>query len=291
MTWEVRDKVALVTGASSGIGLETAVGLAQRGARVVMTGRDSRRSQEARTEVVKRSGNDSVELFVADFARLSEVRRLAQEVRARTDRLHILVNNAGLYSRARRITDDGHELTFAVNHLAPFLLTNLLLDLLQAGAPARIVNVASAAHRWSHLDLDDLTMERGYRPREAYGRSKLANVLFTRELARRLTGTGVTANALHPGVVRTGIGRGGWRVFTSPLRWAFLSPHRGARTTLYLASSPEVEGVTGQYFARRRKARPSRAAQDDGVAQELWKASEALVGRTSAPLPGSPSVR
>lgn len=274
----MKGKTCLVTGATSGIGKETALGLARKGAAVVLAARDRARGEAARAEIVKRSGNAGVSFLVADFASLAEVRRLAAEVRSTHPALHVLVNNAGVMLRKRSVTRDGFETTFAVNHLAPFLLTNLLLDLLKAGAPARIVNVASEAHRSGALGFDDLQSERGFDGYRVYGTSKLANVLFTSELARRLDGTGVTVNALHPGVVATGIVRdfpalvrGGWGLFT-------MSAGKGARTSLYLATSPEVEGMTGKYFDECAEVRPSRAACDEAAARKLWEVSERLTG-------------
>ena len=214
---------------------------------------------------------------------LAEVRRLAGEVLERYDRLHVLVNNAGLISGKRVETTDGWESTFAVNHLAPFLLTNLLLDRLVASAPARVVTVSSRAHLRADLDFDDLDSRRGYAAMDVYGRSKLANILFTRELARRLEGTGVTANCLHPGVVRSDFGSGGDLGGVMGVSWSvmqpfLLSPRQGADTSIYLASSPEVEGVTGEYFDRHRVARTSSRARDAAAAARLWRVSAERVG-------------
>ncbi|HEX2190899.1 MAG TPA: SDR family oxidoreductase [Longimicrobiaceae bacterium] len=270
-------RVCVVTGASAGIGRATALGLARMGARVAMVARSRERGEAARAAVARESGSDAVELFLADLSSQGEVRRLAAELRERFGRLDVLVNNAAVYARERTLTVDGIELQLAVNHLAPFLLTNQLLDLLERSAPARVVTVSSEAHRAVPLEWDNLQGERRYRGLRAYCTAKLANLLFTRELARRLEGTRVTANAAHPGVVGTELLFGGW----GPLRLlrGFLrTPEEGARVVLHLAASPEVEGVTGRYFRDAREIRPSAAALDDGNARRLWRVSEELTG-------------
>ncbi len=286
----MQGRTCLITGASGGIGKETAVGLATLGATVVMVCRDSERGEAALSDVRRRSGGSKdVHLMLADLASLQAVRGLASEFRQRHQRLHVLVNNAGAYNAKRLLSEDGHELTFAVNHLAHFLLTNLLLDLLKASAPARIVNVSSRSHMGATIDFDDPHKENGYRGLSAYGQSKLANVLFTRELARRLQGTGVTANSLHPGLVRTGFGRnnGGAigaliRVFQArvlqivPIPF-ILTPEQGAETSIYLASSPDVESVTGKYFVRKEPVPSSESSSDPALAARLWQLSEELV--------------
>ncbi|HEX7241050.1 MAG TPA: SDR family oxidoreductase [Longimicrobiaceae bacterium] len=270
-------RVCVVTGATTGIGLATALGLARLGARVGIVGRNRERAEAARAAVAREAGPERVDLFLADLSSQAEVRRLAGELRARYGRLDVLVNNAAAYTRRRALTVDGIETQLAVNHLAPFLLTRLLLDPLRAGAPSRVVTVSSEAHRGARLDWGDLQGERMYNGVRAYARSKLANLLFTRELARRTAGTGVTANAAHPGVVGTELLFGGW----APLRLLkpFLrTPEKGADTSVWLAASPEVEGVSGAYFRDRREIRPSEAALDDSAAARLWKASEELTG-------------
>ena len=241
------DRIGVVTGASSGIGLYTALGLARTGMRVVMVGRDRARTEAARRFVTERAGSDRVEIALADFSRLAEVRRLAEELLAGHDRLDLLVNNAGLMSSQYRLSADGFELTFAVNHLAPFLLTNLLLDRLKASSPARIVTVASAAHRGQRLDLGSLGKGADWGQMKAYGRSKLCNILFTRELAARLAGSGVVATCLHPGVVATGIAQHGglielgWRL----ARPFMIGPEKGAETSLFLATAPDPAPFDG----------------------------------------------
>ena len=274
-------KTCLVTGANSGIGLEIARGLAARGARVLMVARDADRGEAARVEVAESTGNDSVELLLCDLSSQRQVRELAAEVLDRCGELHLLVNNAGLTLGERTLTEDGIETTFAVNHLAPFLLTDLLRERLVASAPARVVTVASDAHRGSKIDFDDPSGERKFSAWGAYGQSKLANILFTTELAQRLEGTGVTATCLHPGVVRTGFGRQGpafIRFFLKIGGLFLLTPERGADTAVWLASSSEVDGASGGYYEKRRIATSSRAARDPESAKRLWRLSERLTG-------------
>jgi retinol dehydrogenase 12 len=264
----------VITGASSGIGRAAAIELARRGATVVPVGRDAKHT----ADVARKVGGEPI---AADFSSLDEVRRVAGELLARHERIDVLVNNAGLVAGRRRLTADGLELTIAVNHFAPFLLTNLLLDRLKASAPARVVTTASDAHRGGLIDVTDLNGEQRWSTWSAYGTSKLANILFTRALARRLVGAGVTANCLHPGVIRTGLARGaplpiraGWRVMSV----FFGSPRRGARTLVYLASAPEAADVSGGYFVDSRPVPPTAQAQDDELAEQLWEASERAVG-------------
>ena len=273
-------RTVLVTGGTGGIGLATAAGLAGLGARVGIVGRDAARGEAAAARL--RGAGGLVDVFTADLSAQREVRRLAGEVLAAYPRLDVLVNNAGGYWATRHTTEDGLERTFAVNHLAPFLLTDLLLERLRASAPARVVTVSSGAQAMGRIDLDDLQGVRGYSGQRAYNQSKLANVLFTYELARRLEGSGVTANVLHPGVVRTNFGREdakGWMRLLLPVVRPFLkSPEQGAATSVYLASSPEVEGVTGRYFVDRRAKDSSRASRDAALAARLWERSAQLTG-------------
>ena len=273
-------RTVVVTGATSGIGRETALGLARMGASVAVVARDPVRGEQVRREV-EAAGGRRAELFVADLAALAEVRRLAAELEARLPRIDVLLNNAGAMHAHRKLSADGLELTFAVNHLAPFLLTHLLRARLLASAPARVVTVASEAHRMAPLDLDDLQAERGYRAMVVYGRSKLANVLFAAELARRLDGTGVTSNSLHPGVVATGFGRndpGLMRTLVSLAGPFLVSPEKGARTSIFAASAPELAAVTGRYLKGSREAVPSAAARDAATAARLWERSARLAG-------------
>ena len=278
-------KTVLVTGGNTGIGLETAAGLAAQGAEVIITSRDAAKGKAAVDEIRARQPDAKVDVMELDLSRLAGVRSFASDFSARHPKLDVLVNNAGLVLDKRTETEDGYETTFQVNHLGPFLLTNLLLDNLKAAAPSRIVNVASTAHRGAKLDFDDLQTEHGggFRSMRVYGTTKLCNILFTRELARRLAGTGVTANSLHPGTVRTGFGKDGdvSGLFAIGIKIGgvfFKSPAQGARTSIHVASSPDLEDVTGEYFANRRVSKPSKAAQDDEAARRLWDVSEQLVG-------------
>lgn len=277
----------LVTGATRGIGRVAAVELARQGARVLIVGRDRTRAEAAASEAraAQGPGGGGVEALVADLALMSEVRRLADEVRAACPRLDVLVNNAGAIFERREVTPEGFEKTFALNHLAYFLLTYMLRDLLVASAPARVVNVASRAHRAGRLDFDDLQMQKGYTAWKAYAASKLANILFTRELARRLEATGVTANALHPGLVATNFGHDRFGLISLVLRFArpmMIGEAEGAATTLHLATSPAVAEVTGAYFADCTPTRPEPQALDDVAASRLWEESEWLLGLTPA---------
>ena len=288
MAASMQGKTVLITGANSGIGKETAVALARAGATVVFTSRDPQKGEQAAADIRRRSGAD-VAFMPLDLASFPSIRALADDFLKRYDSLHVLVNNAGLILTERTETEQGFETTFGVNHLGHFLLTQLLLDRIKASAPARIINVASRAHRFarSGLDFDDLQLTKSYGGMQAYGRSKLANIYFTRELARRLEGSGVTVNALHPGGVNTGFSHDGDTNGLYSFLWSlakpFLrSPEKGAQTSIYLASAPEVEGVTGKYFANSKEARPTSIAQDDEAARRLWTASEELIAQADA---------
>ncbi len=281
MTGAMAGKNVVVTGTTSGIGRESALGLARMGASVALVARDRTRGEETLEAVRAVSTGGAPSLFLADLASLAEVRALAASIASALPTLDVLVNNAGAIHMTRKPTADGFEMTFAVNHLAPFLLTNLLLPKLLASAPARVVTVASEAHRQARLDFDDLQGERDYAAFRAYGRSKLANILFSNELARRLAGTRVTSNSLHPGVVATGFGKNdpGWmRLLVTVGRPFLTSPEKGARTTLHVATAPELAGVSGRYFKRSREARPSAAALDAGSQARLWDVSARMVG-------------
>jgi len=274
-------KVCIVTGATSGIGLVTAETLATKGARVILVGRNRARANEALARIKRRVAGAAIESEIADLSRLDEIRSLGTRLAA-LPRIDVLINNAGALFRRRQTTPDGFERTFALNHMAYFVLTDLLRDRLIKSAPARIVNVASEAHRGAMLDFDDLQSEHNYRGLAAYGRSKLCNILFTRELARRLQGTGVTANCLHPGFVASRFGDDNGGLFRIGIgiakRLLAISLQDGAATSIYLASAPEVEGRTGLYFDKCKPATPSAAAQDDTVAQELWLRSARIAG-------------
>ena len=279
LTGDLTGRTALVTGATGGIGLWTAVGLARMGAELTIVGRSRERAEAAARFVAERSSRPPPAIELADFASLREVRQLAGRVRERLPVLHLLVNNAGLMVPRREVTVDGYESTFAINHLAPFLLTNLLLPSLQAGAPSRIVTLASTAHQRGRIDFDDLMAKRRYGAMGVYSNSKLANILFTLELSRRLAGTGVVANSVHPGVVATGFGAvgGAWGLVWRLARPFLLTAEQGAATTLYVATAPELATVSGKYFARSREVTPTQAARDEAVAARLWRESEALV--------------
>lgn len=276
------EKICLVTGATSGIGQETARALAQQGMTVVIVGRNEQKSAGTVVAIKAATGNPNVSYLLADFADQAAIRRLAAEFKERYDRLDVLINNAGGFYAKRQENAAGHELTFAVNHLGYFLLTNLLLDRLQASAPARIINVSSDAHQWGKIDFSDLHFTRGYGSMKAYSRSKLANLLFTFELARRLTGTGVTVNALHPGFVATNFGANNMGFAGPLLKWVInrfaLSPAEGAKTMIYLATDAGVAGETGKYFVKNRAIAAAPMAYDEVTAQQLWEVSAELTG-------------
>jgi len=278
----MQGKACMVTGANSGIGKATALGLAQVGANVVMVARDRARGEVAQNEVKAKSGNNSVDLLVADLSSQQSIRKLVENFKQHYKQLHVLINNAGVFMLTRRETVDGLEITFAVNYLAPFLLTNLLLDVLKASAPARIVNVSSEAHENGYIKMDDLQAKKNYRPFRAYGQSKLALVMFTYELARRLQGTGVTANCLHPGFVATNIGQSGVVPVARPvakfvLSFLGISPEEGAKTSIYLATSTDVEDVTGKYFVKSVISRSAPISYDESLQRQLWEESAKLV--------------
>jgi NAD(P)-dependent dehydrogenase (short-subunit alcohol dehydrogenase family) len=286
---DLSGQVIAITGGNSGIGKEAAVELAAMGATVVITARNPAKGADAQAEIRRRSGRDDVEVLALDLADFGSVRSFAAELLDRYDRLDVLVNNAGGVLSDRQQTVQGFEMTFGVNHLGHFLLTDLLIDRLKADAPSRVVTVSSVGHRFAMggMSFADLQSERSYWSMDAYSKSKLANILFTRELARRLAGTGVTANCLHPGVVHTGFGSAddttGVERITMVASAAFsIGSERGARTTVYLASSPEVATRTGGYYVRGREHRPSRAARDDAAAQRLWQVSEELIASVPA---------
>jgi len=280
----MKDKICLITGASSGIGKATALGLARMGATVVMAARSRSHGKAALEEIKSVSGNPAIELLLADLSSQTAIHQLAQDFKERYSNLHVLINNAGIAPIKRSVTVDGLESVFAVNYLAPFLLTNLLLDRLKSSAPARVVNVAGEYHRKATIRFDDLMSEQDYNGSQANNQAKLALILFTYELARRLEGTGVTVNCLHPGAVAT----------DAPLkdpdlpsfaglmyrlvRLFFLSPEKGAQTSIYLASSPEVEGVTGQYFIKNAPVKSSPESYDVAIAKRLWEVSLKLTG-------------
>jgi NAD(P)-dependent dehydrogenase (short-subunit alcohol dehydrogenase family) len=270
----------LLTGATRGIGRAAALELARRGAEVALVGRDRDRVEDTARAARGAGGGAAVHEHVADLERMDEVRRLAAEVLERHERIDVLANNAGAMFTARHVTADGYERTFALNHLAPFLLTELLLERLRASSPARVITTASDAHTGGALDFDDLQSERSFKPMGTYGTTKLCNVLFTRELARRLEGTGVTATCFHPGVVRTGFGKNDgplWRAALTVASPFLRSPERGARSLVWLALSPEAADLNGVYVHDEKVLTPSPAARDDTLAAGLWQRSEQLV--------------
>lgn len=272
-------RTVLLTGATSGIGRAASMALAGMGARMVLVGRNKSRLASVVGEISAAGG--TADALPADLSSMGEVRALASEFLEKYDRLDVLVNNAGLVIGQRELTADGYEHTFALDHLAPFLLTNLLMGRLKASVPSRVVTVSSTAHRLGRMHFDDIMLERGYGPLKAYAQAKLANVMFTYELSRRLGGTGVSANCLHPGLVRTNFARGiGTRfgAVMGVLRPFMIGPEAGARTTVYLASSPEVEGVTGRYFVRQKEARSSPSSCDKEGQRRLWEISAELTG-------------
>ncbi len=274
-------KVVLITGGTSGIGKAAAVELAGMGAEVVVTGRNAERGREAVQEIKDRSANDAVSLMLADLSLQAEVRKLAEEFRRGHDRLDVLLNNAGVVNQKRSETADGIEATLALNHLAPFLLTELLLDLLKASAPSRVVTTASEAERWGRMSFDDLQSRKRYGAFPVYGMTKLANIMFTIDLAERLEGTGVTANCFHPGAVSTsfGSGNGGFgSILFNAFKPFMRSPGKGADTLVYLASSPDVEGMTGKYLSDRKLITAKSMAYDKEARRKLWEASEKLTG-------------
>ena len=279
---DLEGRNCIVTGATSGIGEATAHTLAAQGARVGILCRDPAKGERTLERIRTETGNENLQLFRADLGSQAQVRAAAAQMLDAFDRIHLLVNNAGLVNWSYSETEDGIETVWAVNHLGYFLLTRLLLDRLRESAPARIVNVASDAHKFvGGIDFDDIGHRENFRSMRVYGHSKLANILFTRELARRLEGTGVTVNAVHPGAVATGLGQnnGGWaRALTGFLGVFFKNSEQGAATSLHVATSPELEGVSGRYFAKSRETKISKAAADDAAAERLWLLSENMTG-------------
>jgi NAD(P)-dependent dehydrogenase (short-subunit alcohol dehydrogenase family) len=277
----LQGKICMVTGANSGIGKATALALAQMGATVVMVCRDRARGEQARSEITTKSRNNAVDLLQADLSSQQSIRQLVENFQHHYPHLHVLINNAGAAFPGRRETVDGLEMTFAVNYLAPFLLTHLLLDMLTASAPARIVNVSSGSHKAGYIKLDNLQSKNPYRSMKVYGQAKLAVVLFTYELARRLEGTGVTVNCLHPGFVATNFAQSdvgpAFRLLVKVIGSFGTSPQEGAKTSIYLASSPEVEGVTGKYVVKSIPKRSAAISYDESLQRQLWEQSAKLV--------------
>jgi len=277
----MKGKRCLITGANSGIGKATAIKLAQMGGHIIMACRNAIKAEEAKKEIIHRSGNQQIEIMLVDFAKQADVHALADQFKSSYSHLDVLVNNAGLIAEKRETTSEGYELTFAVNHLAPFLLTHLLLDQLKAAESARVINVSSEAHRIGKLNFGNLHLERDYTNIKAYANSKLCNILFTNTLAKKLKETNITTNALHPGVVNSNFGGNSsmfWQAMVAMARPFMVSIEKGAETSIYLASAQEVANTTGMYFVRKKKRRPSADAANTQIAQKLWDVSLALTG-------------
>jgi NAD(P)-dependent dehydrogenase (short-subunit alcohol dehydrogenase family) len=275
-------KVCLITGANSGIGKETALALAKMNATVVMLCRNKQRGEKAQKEIIEQSKNKNVDLLLCDLSSLKDIKNFISEFKNKYEKLHVLINNAGVMLKNRKVSLDGFEMNFAVHVLGPFLLTNLLLDILKESAPSRIINVASAAHKRAKIDFEDLQSEnKKYRLFSAYGISKLAEILFTYELSRKLEGTKVTANAVHPGVVATNLGRDQSKFSQWFAKKFFKSPEEGAQTSIYLASSSEVEGITGKYFINKEPRESSIESYNEENAERLWKICEEMTGLKS----------
>ncbi|MFW9993881.1 MAG: SDR family oxidoreductase [Candidatus Odinarchaeota archaeon] len=283
----MEERICMITGANSGIGKATATELARKGARVIMVCRDEEKGKKVQQEIVEKTSNSQVDLLIADFSSQESIRNMVKEFKSNYDQLHVLVNNAGTMQSKRRETEDGLEKTFGVNHIGPFLLTNLLLDVIKASAPSRIINVSSGLHVSSKIDFDDLQSVKSYSGMKAYSMSKLANVLFTYELHHQLRDEGVddvTVNAVHPGFVRTNLGREGGNflvkyVFSYLIRpFITISPEKGAETSIYLASSPEVEHISGKYFVKKQETPSADFTYDRELQKRLWRTSEELTG-------------
>jgi NAD(P)-dependent dehydrogenase (short-subunit alcohol dehydrogenase family) len=273
----MKGKICIVTGANSGIGKATAMGLAKMGATVVMLCRNKERGEEAQKEIIDLTGNTNVDLMLCDLASLKEIHSFVSEFKSKYQLLHVLINNAGIMTAKRNQSVDGYEMNFAVNHLAPFLLTNLLLDILKNSAPSRIINVGSAAHRFGKMDFDDLQSEnKKSRFMKLYGSSKLAMTLVSYELSRRLEGSNVTVSVVHPGIINTNLGRDRSSISIGFSKRFFKPPEVGAETSLYLASSPEVEGITGKYYANKQQKKSSKESYNEEYAKRLWEITEEM---------------
>lgn len=279
---DMNGKVCIVTGSNSGIGKETALALAEMGATVVMAVRDAEKGENARTEILEQTGNTKTDLMICDLASLDSIRQFAKEFTQKYDRLDVLVNNAGCTIHKRQVTNDGFERTLAVNYLGPFLLTHELLPMLKSSAPSRVVNLTSGIHSSARVDFDDLQNERKYRAMNAYGAAKLMVVMYTYELARRLEGTGVSVNAVHPGFAATNLGSNTGalrhRIMFKMVRPLQISAKKGAETSVYVATSPELEGVTGKYFAKSEERPSSELSYDEEAQKRLWVVTEELLG-------------
>jgi len=267
-------KICIITGANSGIGKATAIGLAKMDATIVMMSRNKERGEEAQKEIIELASNKKVDLILCDLSSQESIRKFVSEFKSKYQKLHVLINNAGVMLSKRLVSVDGFEMNFAVNYLAPFLLTNLLLDVLKKSSPSRIINVSSAAHRMAKMDFDDLQSEKKkYRLFKIYGASKLALMLFSYELSRKLEGTSVTVNSFHPGVVNTNLGQDQSSFSKGFAKLFFKKPEKGAETSIYLASSQEVEGITGKYFAKKQQKQSSKESYNEDYAKRLWELS------------------
>ncbi|MDD5569933.1 MAG: SDR family oxidoreductase [Bacteroidales bacterium] len=276
----MKDRIILITGATSGIGRATAMALAKMQATIVLVARDKNKAIKTVEEIKSESKNPNVEYLICDLSSLASVRQLAAEFKSKYNRLDVLINNAGMILSTKEKTIDGFEKTFAVCHLAHFLLTGLLLDVIKSSKSSRIINVSSVAHILGHMDFDDLMLEKKYTSTKSYGQAKLANILFTKKLAEKLKGTGVTVNSVHPGGVNTNFNRdlkGFYKFAWSSLKYFLLSPEKGAETSIYLASSTEVESVTGEYFIKKKVRKSSAESCNPEIAEKLWEISEKLV--------------
>jgi len=273
-TISMEDKICMITGANSGIGKATVLGLAEIGAKIVMVCRNKERGETAQQEIIEKTGNKNVDLLICDLSSQEQIHKLVSEFKQKYQNLHVLINNAGIVLSKRQLSVDGIEMNFAVNYLAPFLLTNLLIDVLKNSAPSRIINVSSGVHKRASMDFDDLQGEnKKYGAFKNYGVSKLTLTLFTYELSRRLEGTGVTVNAVHPGVVRSNLGRDQPTFSRAFQKVFFKTPKKGAATSIYLASSPEVEGITGKYFVSKEPKKSSDESYNEEYAKRLWEIS------------------
>jgi retinol dehydrogenase 12 len=275
---DLKDKICIITGSTSGIGKETAKVLAAKGAVLVLPVRDSMKGEILRDEILEKNPEARLDFIQCDLSSFSSIRAFAADFKSKYKNLHLLINNAGIWETKRNLSVDGIEKNFAINHLAPFLLTNLLLDTIKASAPARIINVSSEAHRQADINFQDLEMEKKYSSFRSYSQSKLANILFTKKLSQKLKGSGVTANCLHPGVVSTSLFDKMPRILTGIFSLFMISPEKGAQTTLYLATSPEVDKISGEYFAKSQRKKPASAALRQDIADKLWTKSENYVG-------------
>ena len=274
----LKGKTAIITGATSGIGKVTALAIAREGAHLVLPVRNMEKGEALREEIISETGNKSIELMSCDLASLDSIRSFAKSFLTKYDQLHLLVNNAGLWESKRKESSDGIEMNFAVNHLAPFLMTNLLLDVIKKSAPARIINVSSTAHKYAKMNFDDLEGEKRWDSMKSYAQSKLSNIFFTRKLARELEGTGVTVNCLHPGVVSTHLFDNMPGFFRRIFGLFMISPEKGAETSIFLATSPEVENISGAYFKKKKRAKTTMHAEDMKAADILWEVSKEYCG-------------